>query len=224
MPRKLLHLKRQVRSNIGIAPPPTQADATIIVENSGAKHIKELPRTQYSLVLESLRDGITMDALAAFFGQQGWLQVSEKTFKQYLGAFKRTYPELLDGEDDNNLNSIVSKRKPMIDEEQMLEQLIRVQSRRIKLGVDFEIQTSIVNKELHKDINATRDLVSELARLRGKGNSVGRPSSNQVATIGNEARETLRTLDQGEAAQDKLTLMFSQLAPLLKAKASGTNT
>lgn len=216
--------RRRPRNDIGMAPPSTQSAKTVTVEQSGARHIRELPQDQLDLVIESLRDGISLDALATYFSENALLTVSDKTFKQYLGAFRRVYPELITGEDEKSLNHIVSKRKPKLDEEAELEQLIRVQGRRIKIAVDFETTTSLPNQHLHKDINATRELIGELAKIRGKTTGAGRPSNNQPVIASNEAREQLRTLDQGEAAQDKLASLFGSLAPLLKARANVQDT
>lgn len=213
-----LNLKRKILKPGAPAATHTISEATFSVEQSGAKHIRDLPTDQFDLVIECIRDGTSMADIASFFGSQGYLTVSEKTFTQYLGAFRRVYPDMIRGEDGNNLNHHASKRRPRLDEEQGLEQLARIQSIRIKRGVDFEVNTGMVNVHLHKDIRATREVYETLAKLRGKG-GVGRPaeSTNSNASS-NEAKEGLRSLDQGEAAQDKLTSLFGQLAPLLKQR------
>lgn len=211
-----LKLKRKIGAIRGEVEKPT---ATQTVEQSGARQIRDLPTEQYELVIEALRENAPLDAIVGFFSDQGWLTVTDKTFKQYLGAFRRVYPDLIRGENETNLDSIVSKKKVAFDEEAYLEQLARVQSRRLKLGVEFEINTGIVNQHLHKDMAEARELATTLAKMRGKGMQVGRPGANQASTASStEAKEQLRSLDQGAAAQDKLTTLFGQLAPLLKAR------
>jgi hypothetical protein len=158
-------------------------------------------------------------AIAAYFGDQGWLNVQEKTFVQYIQAFKRTYPDMIGTEtDDMHLNHYVDPRQPSLDEEVQLEQLIRMQKVRIGIGMKFEKSTSIVNQHLHKDINTTIELVKTLAQMRGKMAGAGRPSAEAHHPMTNEAKEALRKSEQSEIQTERLAGLFSKFSTLVRKK------
>lgn len=178
-----------------------------------------MPKYQLDVVTTSLREGIKPGQIAYYFGDQGWLTVSEKTFTQYIQAFRRLYPELLGANDDElHLDHYVDPRKPKMDEEDMLEQMIRMQKIRLGVGLQFEKNTGMLNKELHKDINSTVNMVETLARMRGKMMGAGRPSAESLVQMPNEAKEQLRANDQNEVGQTKLSSMFENLGRLLELK------
>lgn len=188
------------------------------VDRSGARYIRELPPHQFELVIECMKDGVSLDNIAAYFASEGMISVTEKSFKQYLGAFKRVYPEFLIGESSENLNGIVSKRRPKLDEEQELEQLIRVQSRRLKVAVDFEIQSTLPNQHLHKDVKVASDMIENLAKMRGKLSTAGRPTSQQAVPASAAANEELRNMKRTEDSVSRISSLFGQLGNLVKQR------
>jgi hypothetical protein len=170
-------------------------------------------------VVAAIRQGAKNSAIVQYFAENGWLTVTEKSFNQYLGAFKRVNAaEIRDYEDEESLDGIVRPDLPALDEEMVVEQLIRVNARRIRKGVDFELDTGLVNKDLHKDILATNTLVETLGKLRGKTAGAGRPSQQMVG-VPVQAQETLRKADNSEATQDKLANLVTQLIGVTSAKA-----
>lgn len=178
-----------------------------------------MPKYQRDVLLTALREGTRPAAIAAYFGDQGWLNVSEKSFVQYIQAFKRTYPEMIGTNDDEkHMDHYVDPRQPGIDEEQVLEQMIRVQKARIGVGMKFERDTSIVNQHLHKDINATVAMVELLAKMRGKMIGAGRPTADSHHPMSTEAKEGLRQATEGEHQQTKIVNMFERLGKLMKQK------
>jgi hypothetical protein len=183
-----------------------------------------LPKAQLDILRNALIEGSRPVAIAAYFGDQGWLTVQEKTFVQYIQAFKRTYPEMLSGVDPMSedgkadLNNHVNPRQPSLDEEVVLEQLIRTQKSRVAIGLAFEKQTSIVSQHLHKDINTTLELVKTLAQMRGKMAGAGRPSAEAHHPMTNEAKEALRKSEQSEQQSERLATLFSKFTTLVRKK------
>jgi hypothetical protein len=180
----------------------------------------DLPRAQLDVLTNALREGVRPVAVAAYFGDQGWLTVTEKTFIQYIQAFKRTYPERIAKEDDDtHLNHYVDPRQPNLDEEAQVEQLIRMQKIRLGIGMKFEKNTGIVSQHLHKDINTTIELVKTLAQMRGKMVGAGRPTAEGHHPMTNEAKEALRKTEATEVQTERLVGLMGKFAQLVKSKA-----
>jgi hypothetical protein len=170
-------------------------------------------------VVTSLREGIKPKEIAYYFGEMGWLTVSEKSFTQYIQAYRRIYPEEIGGNaDQQHLDHHIDPRNPHLDEEAALEQLIRMQKVRLGIGLKFEKDTGLLNNHLHKDINATTEMVETLAKMRGRMMGAGRPSSESLQQMPNEAKEQLRENDQREVQQTRLSNLFERLGGMLKEK------
>lgn len=219
--RKVKPKPRKVRSTEEITSQPKRP-ATIVVETSHAHQILHLPLKQREIVIRAIKEGNSVSDIARFFSEQGLLRVTENTFKQYLFAFKRIFPEMCEGNDDTSIDSIVDGKRPQLDEEMELERLVRLQKVRLKVGVDFERNTGFLNNELHKDIKATGELIEKLASIRGRTKGAGRPSAHNVATTP-AAAEALRSVDVGEAAQERLVSAVSGLVSLVK-RSNDTNS
>jgi hypothetical protein len=171
-----------------------------------------------------LREGIRPAQIALYFGDMGWLTVTEKTFTQYIQAFRRIYPEMLgSNEDEQHLDHYVDPRNPHLDEEAQLEQLIRMQKIRLGIAMKFEKDTGFINKDLHKDINSTTTMVETLAKMRGKMIGVGRPSHEAMHPLSNEAKEQMRQTDAGEVQQSKLSNLFEKLGSLMEQREAKQN-
>lgn len=199
---------------------PAKSDLSVNIEQSHARQIAELPKPQLQVVIDALMEGVRYDDLITYMGNQGWLTVSEKTFKQYLTAFKRVYPDMLKRDADLDLNGLVDPSKPGLDPIAHLEQLIRVQSQRLRVGVEFEKKTEIVNQHLHKDMRTQRENLEALATLKGMTPTAGRPSgeTQNTATSNMAAQEAMRNADKSEASQEKLVGAMSGLMELIQKK------
>ena len=213
---------RIIRSEQELKTEPDKRPSSVIIETSHARQILNLPNFQREIVIEAIKEGSQVGEIARYFSEQGYLRVSENTFKQYLTAFKRLYPELVSGGAEDSIDSIIDGKRPSLDEEVELERLIRMQKVRLKVGVDFEKNTRFINGSLHRDVTATAKLIELLADVRGKLKGTGRPGANAGAPISNEANEQLRAVDLGEAAQEKLVNSLGSLMSLVNAKTSQT--
>lgn len=201
---------------------PVKSDISISIEQSHARQIAELPKEQLQIVVDAIMEGVRYDDLIQYMANQGWLTVSEKTFKQYLTAFKRVYPELLRRNDDLDLNGVVDPSKPGLDPVALQEQLVRVQSQRIRVGLEFEKRTQITNQHLHKDIRTQRENIEVLAQMKGLTAGAGRPSADQAsqqsATGSAAAQEAMRHADKSEGAQERLVGTIGNLMELIAKK------
>ena len=212
-------LKRTIRATDDLRAP--KRSSSVIVEESHARQILNLPGTQRKIVIKAIQEGTSVSSISKYFSEQGWLKVAENTFTQYLIAFKRVYPELCEGNDTSTLDHLVDGKRPNLDEEVELERLYRMQKIRLKVGLEFEQNTSFLNKDLHKDVLAGKDLLESLATLRGKRTGAGRPTgANSSVPLTNEAAESLRKVDNGEAAQVRMVTAMSELIGLVNAKGS----
>lgn len=180
-----------------------------------------MPKDQLAALIDALNEGAKPDAIASFFGEQGWLLVSENTFRQYIYAFKRVYPELLVGGSAKTLDGIVDPRKPKLDAEAHLEQLIRVGARRLRIGFDFEERTTLLNQNLHKDFRTQGELIEKLVALRNGGTKpgVGRPAQNNAVTSP-EAADSLRKVSTNEEKQEKIAGLMTSIVGLMERRKS----
>lgn len=211
-------LKRVIRSTEEVQNPPKR-HVTQVVEESHARQILNLPSRQREVLLRALKEGNPVSSISKYFSEQGWLKVSETTFTQYIMSFRRVYPEMCEGNDEQSIDSLIDGKRPGLDEEQELERLYRLQKVRLKVGVEFEKNTGLPNKDTHKDVLAAKDILSELATIRGKRNGAGRPSAN-TATISDTSAEQLRKVDASEAAQERMVSAMSGLIGLINGKNS----
>lgn len=230
MAASLKFVRRLALSAREAAPEPTKSPVSITIEQSQARQIYNLPEEYRDLIVEAIIDGGSNGDIAAFIVSEGILQVTEKTAIQYIIAFKRLHRELIHGpapdlanaatpsNPKQNLNQVVSKRRPPLNTDKELEQLIRVNNLRLRRGVQFEIATGVVNKDLHKDIGQHIEAIKTLASLRGQISGAGRPPTNATTLMTHEATEQLRKADTSEASQDKLLGLTSTLAKLLQEK------
>lgn len=220
MPRRLRLSKhaRDIKADLHTAP-PTKTEQSATVERSMARQVADLPPDQLAIVVNSLKENAKPGIIANFFAEQGWLTVSEKTFRQYIMAFRRVYPEYTKGGLSSGMDKHVDARNPHLDEEDVMDQLIRVQKIRIGRALDFEQQTNLPMKDVHKDILALKDIVEARAGLRGGGGKGGGNKSGNSAALSNEASEALRKSDTSESSQERMTHLTTMLVPLLKSKA-----
>jgi hypothetical protein len=200
---------------------PQKSDLSISIEQSHARQIAELPKEQLKTVIDALMEGARYDDIITFFANQGWLNVTEKTFKQYLTAFKRVYPDMLKRDEDEDLNGMIDPRKPGLDPIAMAEQLVRAQSQRIRIAMNFEKDAKLTIQHTHKEIRTQRENLEFLAELRGMKQGAGRPSaeSADLATNNVAAQEAMRDADKGEGAQERLVSSMGSLLDLMQKKA-----
>lgn len=212
---------------------PRRTEATpkptpISSDESGAQQIANLPALQKAVVIDAIKSGYRNIDIAAMFAEQGWLTVSEKTFIQYLSWYKRIYSrELVPDQEDttgprapsySNLDGVIKKLQPRLDEEAALEQVVRLQSVRLRMGVQFEQSTGIVNSHLHKDVNSTLEALKTLATMRGRLSGQGRPSAHAAQPVTQDAAAQLRAAELSEQAQDGMAQSLEKLMGLLKEK------
>jgi len=212
---KLTTHAREIKPTLAQAK-PTKTEASETVERSQARQIAQLPPDQLEIIVNSLKENTKPGVIANFFAEQGWLTVSEKTFRSYIMAFRRIYPEALRGSGRDGIDKHIDPRKPHLDEEDVIDQAIRVQKLRIGRALDFEANTNLPMKDVHKDIEVLRNLAVTKAELRGGGKQSNKAGS--AATLTNEASEALRKSDAAESSADKLTHLTSMLVPLMRQK------
>ncbi len=197
--------------------PPRKSETTITVEQSHARQIRELPKDQLDKVIRSIKEGIPVGRIAAYFQGRGLLQVQEKSFVQYLIAFKRLYPEVIAAFDTESIDDDVDGDAPELSEEDVLQQLVRLQKRRLRLAHNFEKNSEMLNPLMHKEIAVTGNLIEQLAKVRGKFAGAGRPEKEGVS-LNPETKNALSSIDRTEIAQNKLVGLFGKLANMVQVK------
>jgi hypothetical protein len=200
------------------------------VAKSHAQHIRNLPEVQYKVLINAIREGAKAGVIAAYFGEQGWLTVSEKSFTQYINTFKRVYPELVENPPEavegmgdvvhmefaSTLDGVFPKNQTPLDPVAQLEQAIRAQSHRLRRGMEQERILGLANRELHKDFRAYKELLESLHDIkngRGKAATVAVP-------VGHEAQEQLRSVEASEGTQDRLCNMLTDALRQIGGKKS----
>jgi len=195
--------KRKLLLKPEYAAPKTQKE---IQEKYHVNLVLNNPR--FRQIVSSLLEGTTATEVARYFALQGWLSVNERTFVEALRTFRRAHPELIANPDDQSINSLVPMAQPRIDEEAALEQLLRVQQRRLNIDVRSEISIGKLFNTTPREIEATRRVAETLAKLRGKikdGSSGGAEPTSQ------DVLEDLSKIRKDEVTRNRLHALVGEI-------------
>lgn len=162
---------------------------------------------QYKMIVSSIRDGITPSAIAAYFAEQGWIDVNERTFTEAIRTFKRVRPEALLGRNEG-LSEHVNPNQPSMSEEAVLQQLIRLQQERLALTFKLEKDTGFTMGTTYRDVEAAGNLVERLAKIRGKLTETGKSTH----PVGDAAvHEDLNKVRKSDQTADRLHGLVKQI-------------
>jgi hypothetical protein len=169
-------------------------------------HVTRHPK--YQLILSSLKEGVTATQLAAYFAEQGWLTVSERTFTEAVRTFKNKNMDLIDRTKVEGLDCFVDPNQPGADVIALAQQLLRFQKNRLAIGHNIEHETKILSSNMHKELMAANALLETLGKLTGKIQD-----TNKSRTVSEEpdVLENLNRVKRDQISRDRLHGAVAQL-------------
>lgn len=171
---------------------------------------------QYDMLLASLREGMSGSDIARYYANEGWLTVSEKTFAEYITAFRRRQWRMIASDTERggaeriDLNRRVQPAPPLnLDSE--VDRAIRFQKIRIGLGHTQEDQIGLPLEQVTKDMV----VLGKYLELKGKhalGTIVARGASQMGPLQAPEqVRSELNKVVKSQGEADKLYEMTATL-------------
>ena len=198
------------RIKLGAASSPeTKKEQTY---NSMIRYIQRHPK--YSVMLKALREGIPIPEVARWFVEHDWVDITEKTFSEYLRTFKRRFPDMISGGDDNFIDSIVDAHQPNLDVITELNRILRIQKLRLKIDVANEQNIGKLFNTTHKEMLVYKELLETIAKVEGKIQTGGMKETEGVP---GDVRDNLRNIRKDEIQRDRMSSLTSELTRVLNA-------
>jgi hypothetical protein len=201
MTKRLLVSKRALGKGVG---KQTQQEAQ---EKYFLKVITTNPK--YELLLASLKEGVSASEIARHFAMNNWITINERSFTEAVRVFKRLKPELIDATDVKGLHSDIDANSPELDEITVIDQLLRLQSRRIAIDFQHEKTMGKLFNTTAKEIEVTTKLLETRAKIKGKLNERG---GHQAEAMPVDVNERLNTVKKDQTTRDRLTMLVKQVS------------
>lgn len=181
---------------------------------SQVRAIQKHPR--YMTILGALKEGIGIPEIARWFAEKQWIDVNEKTFTEYLRTFARRNQHLIDGGDEDSIDSLVGAHDPNIDVMTELNRLYRVQKKRLKVDITNEMNIGKLFNTTVKEMEQATNILKLMAEVEGK---IGKGAKDAgFESHGGEVRDSLRKLQTDESQRDRLTYLAEELGKSLDGK------
>ena len=191
-------IKRPVR-NIKIAGQETAGERQA---RTAIRYIMDSPYQRF--ILKAIRDGVPNQRIAETGIARGWFDQNQKTVVSYLQYFRKHQPGMckpqLKGDDTLNPDNlgyedIFDPNSTIIDEETELVRLIKLQQARLGIAFRNERSIGILISSNRREVTELRELIMELARLRG---TVSSSMEVNLTGYSQSVKEDLKGVQQDE--------------------------
>lgn len=188
----------------------TRSDRSQAIDQTRLNFIYSHPK--YDTIVGSLRAGISTAEIARWFAEQDWLNgITDRTFAEYVGAFRRLKPEVIKGGDLNSLDGIVGAHMPNADAEVELQRLLRFQKIRLKIGHDRETAIQMPLDNVGKDVERAGRLIEALAKIQGNLDT-----AMNAAGMSADAGMAIKEIKIEEGQRDRMAALTRKLGKVLK--------
>lgn len=168
-------------------------------------------------IMTAIREGVSNQRIAETGITRGWFEHNQKTVVSYLQYFRKHQPGLCkphakgeDLQDPRNFgyDHLFDGNNTIIDEELELVRLIKLQQARLGIGFLNERRLGMLLQSNRKEVSELRDLIMELARLRGVVKS-----GMDVNVMGYQqgVKEDLKSIQQDEQQRSVIATLVSDL-------------
>ncbi len=174
------------------------------------RHITNHP--EYKLVIQSLKEGASVNDIVRYFVSEQLVSVSEKTFTMYLYIFKKHKRELFTkfGDNDSTIDKHVRGDQPNLDVDREIDRAIRFQKIRVGLGFTQEQNLTLPMEIVNKDVRVLGQLLELKARREGFG-LLGRPVAGSNIPLEKSVEDKLKEVKRDEEGHQSLFKMASDL-------------
>lgn len=174
----------------------------------------------YRFILKAIQDGVPNTRIAETGIARGWFDQNQKTVVSYLQYFRKHQPgmckpqakgEDLTDNDNLGIGDLFDMNAVIIDEEVELIRLIRFQQARLGIAFRNERNITMLLSTNRREVSELRELIMELARLRGNVKStmdVNLNGYNQTV------KEELKGIQQDEQQRSVIATLVQDLVGL----------
>jgi hypothetical protein len=162
-------------------------------------------------IINIIRSGVPNSRIAEWGVSRGIFDVNQKTAVSYLQYFRKVHPEMcrpVETDDDlSYLDGLFNGSVQVIDEETELLRLIAVQKTRLGIGLRNERQISMLMQSNRREVEELRNLIIDLAKLRGLIKTGGDININYGETI----KDDLKSIQQDEHQRNVIASLVTDL-------------
>lgn len=181
-------------------------------DSSGERYVMD--HAEYLIILASLHEGVRPSEIARSFAQQGWLTVTERTFVEYIFAFKRRHPELARppaaGREEDDVTRMIPGNRPEVDVDVEMDRAIRLQRMRVGISVKNERAMGVLIGGTVKEMEVLGKFIELKAKRKGLLSVAG--AINAQSPVAAEVRDTISNVKKTETQQDKLFDLTKELS------------
>lgn len=202
--------------------PQNKEARKVTAEESAEFYIRN--HAMFATLLGALQEGIKVREISRWFASESWLgTVNERTFTEYLNAFRRRNWPLIQKENQDSYDKLISAKQPGTDLDNEVDRLIRLQKLRLGIVVGREKDMGMILAHTHKDVLALGKLLELKANMSGRllgGETAGGLFNSTGETGEASVRETLTKVGRDEATAGKLYNMTKSLTERAHATVS----
>lgn len=174
----------------------------------------------YQEILQAIRSGAPNTKIAEWMVINGMIDATQKTVVGYLQYFRKAEPRLCKPlapsyiGDDNPLedkyNGLMNGRSIVLDEETELLKLIKFQQMRLGIGFQSEHQINMLMQSNRREVEELRNLIMDLAKLRGLVSGQGSVSVN-LNHYSPAVNDDLKGIQQDEGQRNTMASLVADL-------------
>lgn len=184
----------------------------------------------YALILKAIRSGTPNSRIAEHGIARGWFDgQNQKTVVSYLQYFRKAKPGLCrpveeetgrDGEEQrapsiDYLDSVFDGAASIVDEETELIRLIKLQKARLGIAFNNERQMNILMNSNRREVEELRNLIVDLAKLRGLISSNSGVNVNLIG-YSETVKEDLKGIQQDEQQRNMIATLVHDLVGVVR--------
>jgi beta-xylosidase len=212
--KKILKPVRKLKRTIELKSTKEAETATERQRRTAVRFITNNP--YYSVILKMLQAGHPNQRIAEWGIHRNIFDANHKTVIGYLQYFRKSHPELCrprpKDEDENDLDKLFEGHILIADEETELLRLIALQKARLGIGYMNEKRMNMLLRDNRKEVTELRELIMELARLRG----LVKDSFNVNVNYGDTVKQDLATIKQDEQNRNVIANLVADFVSVVQ--------
>ena len=216
-------IKRRVKRRVTVKGQETPAERQM---RTAVRVIMD--NVHYETILKLVRAGTPNTKIAEWAIMRGYADVNQKTFVGYLQYFRKAQPNLCKpqipaDEDDDDMevrlnglgyDHLFDGNKIVLDEELEMLRLIKLQQARLGISFKNERQMGIVLADNRREVEELRNLIMDLAKLRGLvGNNMSVSFLNHPESV----KDDLKGIQQDEKQRNTIASLVTDLIGTVRA-------
>lgn len=211
--KKILKPVRKIKRTISLVKPKDDETATERQSRTAVRFITNNP--YYSVILKMLQAGHPNQQIADWGIKRNIFDVNHKTVVGYLQYFRKAHPELCrprPSDEETDLDKLFEGHILIADEETELLRLIALQKARLGIGYMNEKRMNMLLRDNRKEVAELRELIMELARLRG----IVKDTFSVNVNYGDTVKQDLASIRQDEQNRSVIANLVSDFVSVVQ--------